>query len=91
MEDLKNNNHKVIIENREKITISGAVDVESFDEREISVYTTEGAVVLYGDDFKINRLNVDSGDVEIEGYINEFKYTGADKSEGGSIWSKIFK
>lgn len=91
MEDIKNNNHKVIIENREKIMISGVVDVESFDEREIFVYTTEGQIILSGEDFKINRLNVDTGDVEVEGYINEFKYTGADKSQGGGIWSKIFK
>ena len=91
MEDIKNNNHKVIIENREKIVISGVVDVESFDEKEIFVYTTEGQIVLSGEDFKINRLSVDTGDVEVEGYISELKYTGADKSAGGSIWSKIFK
>jgi len=90
MEDIKKE-HKILIESREKMSISGIIDVESFDENEIILYTTDGAVNLYGEDFKINKLNVDSGDVEIEGYINEIKYTGVEKSEKGGFWSKIFR
>ena len=83
--------HKVIIENREKIFISGVSDVESFDERGIVLYTLEGAIELVGEEFKINMLNVETGDVEIEGYIRELKYTGADKIEKGGFWGRIFK
>lgn len=90
MEDIKKE-HKISVENREKISISGVIDVESFDENEIILYTTDGAVNLFGEEFKINKLNVDSGDVEIEGFINEIKYTGEDKSEKGGFWSKIFR
>ena len=90
MDEIKNI-HKVIIENREKIVISGVSDVESFDEREIVLYTLEGAIELIGDSFKINMLNVETGEVEIEGYINELKYTGADKTEKGGFWGRIFK
>lgn len=84
-------NHKITIENREKITITGICDVENFDEREITLYTIDGAIQLFGEDFKINKLNVESGDVEIEGYIVEVKYTGADKTEKGGFWGKIFR
>ncbi len=83
--------HKIIIEDREKITISGVSDVENFDEREITLYTVDGAIQLFGEDFKINKLNVETGDVEIEGYITEVKYTGVDKTDKGGFWGKIFR
>ncbi len=83
--------HKIVIEDREKIMITGISDVESFDEREIIIYTTEGVLNLFGEDFKINRLNVEAGDIEIAGYITEIKYTGAEKGDGGGFWNKLFR
>ena len=82
--------HSILIDERERIKVSGVTDVDSFDENEIILYTSDGGVVLSGEDFKINRLNVESGDVEIEGFINEIKYTNSTQTSGG-FWSKIFK
>ena len=82
--------HSILIDERERIKVSGVTDVDSFDENEIILYTSDGGVVLSGEDFKINRLNVESGDVEIEGFINEIKYTNLTQTSGG-FWSKIFK
>ena len=82
--------HSILIDERERIKVSGVTDVESFDENEITLYTSGGGVVFIGEDFKINRLSVESGDVEIEGYVNEIKYTNSTQSTSG-FWSKIFK
>lgn len=93
MEEKKNelkSAHSILIDEREKIKVSGVTDVDSFDENEIILYTSDGGVVLSGEDFKINRLNVESGDVEIEGFVNEIKYTNLTQTSGG-FWSKIFK
>ena len=93
MDDKKNDiksAHCVVINQRENVKISGIVDVESFDESEIVLYTSEGGIILIGEDFKINKLSVDTGEVEIEGYLNEIKYTNSIQS-CGNFWSKIFK
>ena len=93
MEEKKNelkSAHSILIDEREKIKVSGVTDVDSFDENEIILYTSDGGVVLSGEDFKINRLNVESGDVEIEGFVNEIKYTNLTQTSSG-LWSKIFK
>ena len=45
--------HNVIMENRKALTISGVTDVDSFDERCISLYTQMGELVIKGED---NRL-----------------------------------
>ncbi len=85
-----NKPQNILIEDRENIKVSGVTDVESFDESEIILYTTNGGIILSGNDFKINRLSVETGEVEIEGYLNELKYSDVEKS-GSGFWSKIFK
>jgi len=93
MEDRKNEfkaPHSIVINERENIKVAGVTDVESFDENEITLYTSEGGIILIGEDFKINRLSVETGEVEIEGFINEIKYTNSTQVNGG-FWSKIFK
>lgn len=89
MEEIKKE-HKIIIENREKVIITGVEDVESFDDGEIIMYTADGVLNLVGDSFKINKLSVETGEAEVEGYLSEVKYSGNDKS-GGGFWSKIFR
>ena len=89
--DISKISHKIIVDERENIHISGVSDVESFDEEEIILYTSEGVLILTGADFKINRLNVETGDIEICGFLNNLKYRDGQKLNGGGFWSKILK
>lgn len=93
MEEKRNDSpkpHKITMSDREDIFISGVEDVESFDEREIILLTSEGNLILEGEDFKINKLSVESGDMEISGFLNSMRYNESVKN-GGGFWGKIFK
>lgn len=83
--------HKVIMTNRSSLLISGIEDVESFDEDQVIAYTVDGIMTIKGVDFKINRLNVDIGELEIEGDIDSIAYANGHKSDNGGFWGKIFK
>lgn len=85
--------HNVIMENRKKISVSGVDDVESFNEEEIVLHTENmGVLVLKGSDLHINRLNVDSGDVNITGEIDSMEYVAVSlKSKGPGLFSRMFK
>ncbi len=89
---MENKQCNIIIEGRKKLSISAVTDVDSFDEENIVLVTEEGTLVIKGSDFHINKLNVETGEVIIEGFFTncEFddKYSGKTK---GSMWSKIFK
>ena len=67
--DEKNNVHNVILEGRKNLTISGVTDVDSFDERCISLYTQLGELVIKGRELHINSMSVETGDMTIEGDI----------------------
>ena len=88
MEEKKN--HKLVMENREKLCLWGVEDVESFDDDKIVAYTTQGTLTVEGAGLKINRLTVDEGEMEIFGRVDTLIYRDGGGAEGG-FFSKLFK
>jgi sporulation protein YabP len=82
--------HNVVIENRGKVSVSGVDDVESFDENEIIMSTSQGSLVLRGRGFRIDKLNVERGDVTVEGSVDSMEYINAAKAAGGFL-SRLFR
>jgi sporulation protein YabP len=89
---IKTKPHNVLIEAREKLTITGVRDVISFDENTIILNTEMGGLVLKGTDLHINKLNVEDGNLSIEGYVIACDYTDkTDSKKSGGFFSNIFK
>ena len=82
--------NNIIIENRIKTSISGVTDVVSFSESEIVLDTEAGGLVLRGEDFRINKLSVEVGEVTIDGKLNNFSYEETKKEKVGMM-SRIFR
>ena len=83
--------HKIIMTARTSLLVSGVEDVESFDEDRIVAYTVDGTITVTGATFKINRFNVDNGELEIEGDIDSIAYSDSHRGDKGGFWGKIFK
>ena len=82
----------LILENREKLSISGVSDVLSFDDQIIIIETDLGLLTIKGENIRINKLSIDTSDVIIEGNINSLVYSNSDlQKKSGSILNKIFK
>ena len=82
----------LVLENREKLTITGVLDVLSFDDEVVVVETDLGLLNVKGDNLRINKLSIDTSEVIVEGTINNLTYSekSVDK-KGTSIIGKIFK
>lgn len=96
MEELKkstNTFQNIVLENREKMNVTGIVDVLSFDDQIIIIETELGLLTIKGDDLKINKLSIDTSDFIVEGKINSLIYSNADNGmpKSKNILSKIFK
>lgn len=84
--------HSVSIDSREKISISGVEDVESFDEETIVVYTSMGTLTLKGGEFRISKLNVDNGEMIVEGEMDSITYSDEHAHDkAGGFFGKLFK
>lgn len=89
-DNLVNNENNIFIENRAKIRITGVVDVDNFDDYNISIKTDDGFMVVGGEELKIIKLDVESGELLIEGKFNSLFYNETIKSDG-SLLAKLFK
>ncbi len=79
----------VTLENREKMTLTGVNDVESFDERCIVAYTDYGQLTIQGTGLNITKLSVESGDLSLEGNILSLNYT--DNRPAENIFKRLFR
>ena len=82
----------LILESRQKLSISGVLDVLSFDDQIVIVETELGLLNVKGENLRINKLSIDTSEVIIEGDIYSLLYS--DKSsdkKGNSLIGKIFK
>lgn len=80
----------IIIENRSKMSVTGVLDVISFDDGNIVLDTDMGAMVVHGREFKINKLNVDVGELTIEGELDGFSYEEIGQKKEG-FFARMFK
>ena len=81
----------IIVENRRRITVSGVVDVISFDEESVILDTTLGAIVLKGEEFKINKLNIEAGEFMVEGNLLSIAYDDNISKEKVGFMARLFK
>ena len=89
IEDKKSN---LTLENRKKLTINGVIEVINFNETQILLNTDVGTMVIKGQELRMNKLDVQNGDVLITGKVDSFVYT-SDKSKvkKDSIVSRLFR
>jgi len=82
----------LILESREKLNITGALDVLSFDDQIVIVQTHLGLLTVKGEDLRISKLNIDSEEVIVDGNISSMGYSDKnfEKKDGGFL-GKIFK
>ena len=84
--------HFITMENREKLTITEVEDVESFDKEKVVVYTSMGTMTVSGSGFRIHKLNVEDGQLVIDGEIDEIKYSQSREPAGqGGFFSRLFQ
>ncbi len=81
----------LILENREKLSISGVIDVLSFDDQIVILETELGMLSIKGEDLRINKLSIDTQDVIIEGNIVSLTYSDKEERKSGNLLGKIFK
>lgn len=72
---LTTTSHKLTITNRKTVLVTGVADVLAFDLNEILLETTQGMLMIKGNDLHVKRLSLEKGEVDIEGRIDSFLYS----------------
>lgn len=90
-QNLKFRNQNILVEDRNKASITGVEQVESFNDNTIVLKTIKGGMIIKGEGLNVDKLNLDNGNVRISGIINGINYVEKGSSEKGGLIGKIFK
>lgn len=82
----------IILKDRRRLMISGVSHVETFTEECIVLETDLGILVVRGVGMHINKLNVETSELDVEGEIGAFEYldNGVQQRKGG-FFSGLFR
>ena len=82
MSDMLNLPHGLTLTERKKLTLTGALEVVSFDESFVVLKTALGTLTVLGENLQLKQLNPEGGNVAVEGEISALQYEQP-RSAGG--------
>ena len=93
MEDKMRVSHRMMIDNQEKGSLTGILDVISFDETMIVLDTDMGLLTIKGKDLHVSRLTLEKGEIDLEGNMDSFLYSSNEsyRKSGQSLLARLFK
>ncbi|TYO96958.1 sporulation protein YabP [Desulfallas thermosapovorans] len=94
MEFKQDFNNRIVLTDRKHLLVDGVEHVGNFNEKEISLVTNMGMLVLRGEGLHITQLNLESGNLAVEGRINTMEFTehkGTGGFRGKGMLNRIFK
>lgn len=80
--------NNLILENRERLSVSGVAEVISFDENQVSLVTSLGVLTVGGQELHVEKLNLEMGELAIAGRIEALIYEDQQRRRG--FWSRLF-
>lgn len=80
--------HSISLQDRSSLSLSGVQDVSAFDETLVQLATSLGELSIRGRALHIDRIDLEAGQLELKGEIEELSY--GQRSEQGGFWSRLF-
>ncbi|MCG0275805.1 MAG: sporulation protein YabP [Thermosediminibacteraceae bacterium] len=93
MEEKRSTKHRLILDDREILEISGVLNVEKFTDEDILVSTEKGMLNVKGEKMHMKQLNLDEGVIVVEGYVKMLSYTeeSSVQEKGKGFFNRLFR
>lgn len=82
--------HRITLEDRGTLSVSGVMEVERFDENEIVMATSRGTLVVRGEELHIEKLSLDGGELRVEGNVDSLLYEDDGEPRGVGLLARLF-
>ena len=80
--------HKLILNERKNLTMTGVTEVVSFDDTLVVLRTGLGMLTVEGQQLQLRNLSQEGGQLAVDGHISALHYE--EPKAGGSIWRRLF-
>lgn len=79
--------HKLQLNERSSLTMTGVAEVVSFDENTVVLQTSLGLLVIQGQQLQLKNLTLEGGQVAVEGSISALSY----EEPRQTGWRRLFR
>ena len=80
--------HKVVMNERKQLTMTGVTEVVSFEETAVVLRTCLGTLMVHGRELQLKTLSLEGGQVAVDGHIAALIYE--EPRQGGGWLSRLF-
>lgn len=80
--------HKLTLNERKSLTMTGATEVVSFEESAVVLHTSLGTLVVQGQDLKLKTLSLEGGQVAVDGHISAIHY---EEPRESGLWQRLWR
>ena len=86
MEEMLQLPHKLTLNQREDLTMTGVTEVVSFDDTAVVLKTHLGTLTVLGEALVLKTLSVEGGQVAVSGHIRSLVY---EEPRSTGFWQRI--
>ena len=80
--------HKLTLNERKNLTMTGVTEVLSFDETAVVLKTALGLLTVQGQDLKLKTLSLEGGQVAMDGQIFALVY---EEPREAGLWQRLWR
>ena len=82
--------HRLALEGRSQLSLSGVTEAVSFDEAAAVLETAQGTLIVRGANLHVEQLNLEAGEVRLSGQVDSLTYEESAKTQG-SFLQRLFR
>ena len=87
---ISSGDHLVTVRNRKRMDMTSIKSIERFDQEEFLIHTSQGQLLIRGEELRIVHLDVDKGLLTLEGDVKALQYDDADSGLSKGLLHKLF-
>ena len=80
--------HKLTLNERKNLTMTGVTEVVSFEENAVVLKTALGLLTVQGQDLKLKTLSLEGGQVAVDGEVSALIY---EQPREDGFWQRLWR
>ena len=80
--------HKLTLNERNNLTMTGVTEVVSFDESAVILRTSLGLLSVQGQELKLKTLSLEGGQVAVDGEVSALIY---EQPREAGLWQRLWR
>ena len=83
--------HQALLQNRERLILSGVTGIDSYDDRAVILYTVLGTLTVMGRALHLEGYSAGTGEATVTGDIRAIRYGDRDRTAPDGLLRRLLR